>query len=414
MAYNSNSKVITAPVDFGDIANALGMESLDLGTLCLAYNINIWSKNKPISHSEKGILTEQQKKKKNWGVEVIGILDSPVLDSNMAKMHQTSFVYDRPNGGSSSPFRTLDFDGYCHIAEPNPYASFEDEKIEAYYNDSDFARGGIDGVSVKYSETNEYGIDFVDMISSSATLENALNKVYPCILVTDKFGNTYFTALSIEDSNGNAIPCTIANRNLSDVKPWFVKMSKPSYSAVSLGSMSPPWTSEQDGMKATLFLLESASTIAPQLTAGVGGINFHNYWIKADGLMGISVPIVLPGAIGLEMSLKRYFSGVIFALSSISASANASGNVVFAVSTKEITGGTSTNSIEVTISLRVNGATYTQKKNYPNGWPSFNMATLITTNILHMQGTTYTGAVTVTTKDGTAQNVRTEEFTLKI
>lgn len=414
MAYNSNSKVITAPVDFGDIANALGMESLDLGTLCLADDINIWSKNKPIGHPEQGILTDQQKKEKNWGVEVIGILDSPVLDSNMAKMHQTSFVYDRPNGGSSSPFRALDFDGYCHIAEPNPYASFEDEKIEAYYNDSDFARGGIDGVSVKYSKTNEYGIDFVDMISSSATLENALNKVYPCILVTDKLGNTYFTALSIEDSNGNAIPCTIANRNLADVKPWFVKMSKPSYSAVSLGSMSPPWTSEQDGMKATLFLLESASTIAPQLTAGVGGINFHNYWIKADGLMGISVPIVLPGAIGLEMSLKRYFSGVIFALSSISASANASGNVVFAVFTKEITGGTSTNSIEVTISLRVNGATYTQKKNYPNGWPSLNMATLITTNILHMQGTTYTGAVTVTTKDGTAQNVRTEEFTLKI
>ena len=100
MAYDSNTKKVTAPIRVGDVADALGESSFSIGALCSSDAVNMWAKYKPVQCANWGILTEAERKSANFGIVVSGYDPSASLDSNMSKMHQVSFSYAKPYGVS--------------------------------------------------------------------------------------------------------------------------------------------------------------------------------------------------------------------------------------------------------------------------------------------------------------------------
>ena len=158
MAYSNG--MITAPVSIQDVRQTLGNSSTDLGTLCKASQINMWAKFKPIYHSEVGLLKNSQRQNSghsvsgyaiSWGImkpAVSSWLD--YIDTSNGVVKSGAWGYDRPQGGTASPYRLADFveisdsgvvtgNGYSHSAKcpiqitlsqnseiPVPYSAQED------------------------------------------------------------------------------------------------------------------------------------------------------------------------------------------------------------------------------------------------------------------------------------------------
>ena len=113
MAYDSSSKMITSPVAIYDTQRALGNSANDVGSLCLATNINIWARYKPIRYASVMQLTAAQ-----WTAQRHGVYRStnlPLFDNNNRLNHDV-WTYDRPTGGDASPYRLTDFNRYYHVA----------------------------------------------------------------------------------------------------------------------------------------------------------------------------------------------------------------------------------------------------------------------------------------------------------
>ena len=386
---------------------------IDLAATCLSDKVNIWSKHKPIDCDTWGALTEEQRKGSAednnnniyYGVQIENLPASAVLDDSLADMHLAKFTHIKPK----NKFRLLDFDGYKHTAKPNPYAAFASDgnNISGFYNDGNLAMGGINGITVQYRENDKYGINFAEiLVGAGESLSDVLDKAYPCILITDKDNRTFFTALSVIGDDGKLYPSKLVRNGELIDETWCVKINKPVKSTTGASSSTPPWYGPQTGMKATLFLFESASYYAPVIGSALGD-NFHDNWIQAEsgGMAATRIPIVLPGAVGLDLELKQYYSGVIFRAESVNVIALT--NPTFIVSLKEITGANSSNNIEIIVTLKSDndGETYTQTIQR-NGWDSGSIAQSATfaTTMIHKLNTTYSGSVTVTTKDGNATN----------
>ena len=85
------------------VANTLGTNSRDVGTLCTHQAINKWSKWKPVRLNTNGSgITEQQRKRVKYGLS--------------RGSFGTGALYDKPNSGSG--YRLGDFRGYNHDALP--------------------------------------------------------------------------------------------------------------------------------------------------------------------------------------------------------------------------------------------------------------------------------------------------------
>lgn len=143
MAYDSSTGIITAPVDMGDISTALGVDSLDLGTLCESEEVNMLSKYKPTDYAQPEggdsfMYGDGSKNGYFLGYDCYGI-QKPYLTN-------TQFVLlgnaGTPSGEASkltgiqmggivgdwqkSPLvwhRQLDFDGYCHVPANNRFTN---------------------------------------------------------------------------------------------------------------------------------------------------------------------------------------------------------------------------------------------------------------------------------------------------
>nr|DAG89401.1 MAG TPA: hypothetical protein [Crassvirales sp.] len=123
-----NNGKITAPVSIDDVKRVLGESSNDLATLCKSENINIWSKRKPVSLNAlfpningdwyKGnINNDYYNGKECYGIRKNGInLAEFTTNSNI--LYNNHFAenphiyYVSPSGGSESPYRLGDFNGY--------------------------------------------------------------------------------------------------------------------------------------------------------------------------------------------------------------------------------------------------------------------------------------------------------------
>lgn len=106
------------------VRNALSYPSTDLGTLCSCDKINMWSKYKPVRYNFTTIRPSNWWKAQdgNCGIyypsfnNYLGVKN--VWDDNL-----NGWVYQKPTGGASQPFRLGDFAGYAHEAR-NPIGGF--------------------------------------------------------------------------------------------------------------------------------------------------------------------------------------------------------------------------------------------------------------------------------------------------
>lgn len=313
MGYNSEKKLITKPIDTTDIAAALGVSSKDVGALCSSARINKWSKFKPIRYAQWRELELWQREgmpsdtadNVHFGIKINGPVNG-ILDSNIVAIHDTAFEYLQPRGGAAEPFRMTDFDGYKHDAYANPGASFQISAkggiLEGNFDDEDHQYGSLRNLVVQYDNTNTYGVDFTDMLKDTAeTLQNALSRAYPCILVTDSRGRSFFTAL---DYPGDLLSAPAArplyyNGAYQRSSNWSVRFGKPVLSNGLNPSTTKPWTSPQEGMRATLFLVKAADIYGPYLDFAKTQ-NFAENWISlaADSaFVGVANPVVLPADI---------------------------------------------------------------------------------------------------------------------
>ena len=153
MGYNSGTKKITAPVGIADVQHALGDASTDVGSLCKSANINMWAKYKPVV---KNLINTYPQLKSdltwkningsgglgtdawfmatagNFGLTPLAVSYSTDDNRMLTALNKLAnekidgglngWTYTRPSGGSSSPYRLIDFNGYYADA-PEPVKS---------------------------------------------------------------------------------------------------------------------------------------------------------------------------------------------------------------------------------------------------------------------------------------------------
>jgi hypothetical protein len=431
MGYNSDTKLVTKPIDITDIAAALGVASRDVGTLCSSDRINMWAKHKPIKFAKWSELTERDIISAHdpannifFGIKITGTING-VFDHTLSELHSATFTYIRPEGGALEPFRMTDFNNYKHDAKPNPNASFhikdrDGEQLVGYCNDKDDQYGSLAGIEVGYDGTNIYGVDFTAMYSDGdgergETLENNLKRSYPCILVTDEStGKSYFTALDYPAVLGQKSVARPLFYNGSGVSSqnWSVRFEKPTYSnGVNTGvSDKAPWQSFKDGLKATLFLVKSWDINGPFLDAAKKQ-NFYENWMELSAAgsvyQGAARPIVLPAdKLGAPLTIRRkgassvYFTPV--------AAVYESG--IIKITYEKV--GSTTETFKLESSARLDGITAT--KTAVDVSPQINPMITFTASDFGMQlfmpNMKYTIKVTLTTTDSSGSTAQTGTF----
>ena len=161
----------------------------DIGLLCTSEKINKWSKNKPVNYESWAALTPMQRRGNAqdesegyyWGVKMSAGTDM-WLD-----MHSVDFSYRRPYGGSISPFRALDFDGYDHNAVPTVYGYVSG----AFYDVEQSLSVQLD---VDVTGWNTTGVDIAEAVwnaSLPSEKEQTIGRLYPAVLITDELGNNF-------------------------------------------------------------------------------------------------------------------------------------------------------------------------------------------------------------------------------
>ncbi len=103
------------------VAQAIGVGSNDVGTLCKSNKINKWSKWKPISLAEVTPITIDDLKNSNFGLNIpyfssLGNINTEDSFLYVLKNKTFSWNYIKPSGGSTSPYRLGDFRNYNHSA----------------------------------------------------------------------------------------------------------------------------------------------------------------------------------------------------------------------------------------------------------------------------------------------------------
>ena len=117
------------------VGQTIGVASRDVGTLCSSSLINKWSKYKPVVYpviSTTGIANWWKSYGGDCGLTIPTYSDIDLLAE--AVESGVSWVYNRPTGGASQPFRLGDFRGYEHAAT----SPFHDIYVQskAYNNSS--------------------------------------------------------------------------------------------------------------------------------------------------------------------------------------------------------------------------------------------------------------------------------------
>ena len=105
-----NGRKMSKPVGSGDLSQAFGISSLDLGSQIVSGIIRPMSKYKPVRHSGTGELSQSDRAYARYGFGA----NLPALPMGDA-LPQNDWVYQRPRGKDYSEwFRYLDADGYVN------------------------------------------------------------------------------------------------------------------------------------------------------------------------------------------------------------------------------------------------------------------------------------------------------------
>lgn len=189
MGYSSGK--VSAPVSIYDIQNAVGTDNNDLGSLCKHTNINMWAKFKPVVRSNVLDTTNQWDSSNNrWMYEreisprsdawfrsdagnygitpksysidtsdkrMIKALESLAADVKACTDRMNGWVYTKPSGTLSSPYRMLDFLKYYSSA-PKPVT---------YFSGTDNVTGSNTSVWTYYAQMRGSAVnDIVDDIDT--------------------------------------------------------------------------------------------------------------------------------------------------------------------------------------------------------------------------------------------------------
>ena len=175
------------------VKTALGSSNNNVGGLCKATNINPWSVWKPIS-LDAVTLTRTLIKNANYGITLKYGTTASAAYTASKNNSNTGFVYNKPTGISTSPYRLGDFRNYNHSANL---------PIDSAFKDNDEVK--IGGVSSDYSvEIQGIETPIPDNLDSTDYLTKA--HIYPSgvsnrgALITDGT-NTYWSVGSIPWGN---------------------------------------------------------------------------------------------------------------------------------------------------------------------------------------------------------------------
>ena len=152
MGWNSTTKKMTKAIGIGDISKAVGSASRDLGTLIKdGPVINKFAKYKPFIYAAWGFANDNA-----WKTALrqtrYGFCPE---NGHIAPSVGTTWTYNRPQGGSSQPFRALDFDGYYSQA-PCPFKM--EVEIRKGTGSETSAKGGI-GIMLSVNNAVSSGWD---------------------------------------------------------------------------------------------------------------------------------------------------------------------------------------------------------------------------------------------------------------
>ena len=203
MAYNDG--YISAPVGFYDVQRCLGSSSGDDGTLCTRSNINMWAKYKPIKYNKIGVMTDtdfatnvEQSSSTyvcTWGIKRSNSYNYSDFEENGVIKSQV-WTYNRPTGGSTSPYRITDFNGYYHRAVAPIEIHLPTEDVIAIPSES-----GADGSTLMFAfefGNAVYGWYSDKCISLSTFLTATELGYYPTIQMVCSSGSTYRYAVSAD------------------------------------------------------------------------------------------------------------------------------------------------------------------------------------------------------------------------
>lgn len=121
MSYSNGKISETGPVSVTDVQAVLSSSSKDVGTLCASSAVNVWAKYKPVALAEIVPLRSSAWWKGTSGKCGMDITTYTSLNALFSALSGGSWAWGREQvaGGTASPFRLLDFQGYNHLAE-NP------------------------------------------------------------------------------------------------------------------------------------------------------------------------------------------------------------------------------------------------------------------------------------------------------
>lgn len=125
--------VVSTPITMSEVNNLVGASTFTNSAVCTASGVNMWAKYKPLD-ANLNVITEAVRKSKMYGLSIVS---SNGLDK---------YAWDKPKGGSTSPYRMGDFNGYYHNAVAPYYATITTDQMAP--NSVDFRDGmAIDAVS---------------------------------------------------------------------------------------------------------------------------------------------------------------------------------------------------------------------------------------------------------------------------
>lgn len=138
---NSNN-IITSPVNLeSDVAYVLGDGFMHVSMLCTSLKINMWSRCKPVhitsASPDRSMPADGEGAWWKGTMNNCGIKAPPVASyEEIPKLYTANkmngYIYEKPWGGSNSPYRLADFLLYKHDALP-PFHSFHcDSKASQY------------------------------------------------------------------------------------------------------------------------------------------------------------------------------------------------------------------------------------------------------------------------------------------
>lgn len=171
------------------VHNILGDPSLDLGTLCISDNVNMWSKYKPVVYAADSTASNA-----NWYKGIDGQCGLAIswFGSDFSTIDSSTWTRFKPFGTAQSPYRLGDFRNYNHNAVPVLSTNKTEDVV--------VNRG-----------TDSYWYFYPNIYSGTDTT----NLKYSDIYLGSKYLGDYYVALQVTDGSYSIFACatnTIANK----------------------------------------------------------------------------------------------------------------------------------------------------------------------------------------------------------